>query len=187
MTQGNLIKGTTENEIWQQIAAQLAQTPDPLEYSAVIEQQGHRIILDIDIDLGGGFESGYETTSFTAPLPVDHGFRFAIHEQDFTDGIGKFFGMQDILIGYPEFDKKLIVKTNDPHRVKTVFADAPVRSVIQRLENFTFSITTTAAPADSEERLLLELVIERGITKADELRPIYTAFHAVLAALESNP
>ena len=54
-----------------------------------------KIVLEIDIDLGGGFESGYETTVFSADLHTAPAFRFAIHEQHFTDEIGKFFGVEE--------------------------------------------------------------------------------------------
>ena len=99
MTNENFIKGSGEDEIWQQINDQFLQNSDPLEYTAIIEQENRKVILDIDIDLGGGFESGYETTSLTAPLHHTTDFKFAIHEEHFTDEIGKFFGMQDVVIG----------------------------------------------------------------------------------------
>jgi hypothetical protein len=179
MRKENFIKGQDENEVWQQIHQQFVQNPDPLEYLAVIQQGTLRLTLAIDIDLGGGFESGYETTTFTAPLPASTLFRFAIHDEHFTDEIGKFFGMQDVVIGFGQFDKKLIIKTNDEARVKTVFADASIREVFESLENFTFGIHTQHS-ADSQNEVVLELIIESGITDRDRLRNIYTAFFSVL-------
>ncbi|GEO07723.1 hypothetical protein [Segetibacter aerophilus] len=185
MDKDNIVRGTTEEEIWQQVSNQFAQNPDPLEYKVVIEHGNQQIVLDIDIDLGGGFESGYETTSFTAPLHASTDFRFAIHQEHFTDEIGKFFGMQDVEIGYEEFDKKVIIKTNDKDKVRNVFADPSVRTVIQNLENFTFAITTHHSSAGAENKPFLELIIETGITDLDKLRSIYSAYHFVLTKLES--
>lgn len=118
MDNANIISGRTEDEVWQQINSWFLANPDPLEYTAIIEQEKRKVVLDIDIDLGGGFESGFETTTLSAELKTASNFRFAVHEQHFSDEIGKFFGMEDVEIGYNEFDKKLIVKTNDPIRVK---------------------------------------------------------------------
>lgn len=90
MEHENIISGRTEEEVWQQINNQFLANPDPLEYSAVIVQENRKIVLDIDIDLGGGFESGYETTALTAELHTAPAFRFAIHGQHFSDEIGNF-------------------------------------------------------------------------------------------------
>lgn len=186
MDNNNLIRGTSEEEIWQKINEQFRLNPEPLEYTAIIEQENHRIILDIDIDLGGGFESGYETTSFTAPLHAAGNFRFAIHEEHFTDEIGKFFGMQDVTLGYADFDKKLVIKTNDPEKLKSLFADSSVRGVIQELDNFTFAITTHHASDSTIREPFLELNIESGITDVTRLRVIYNAYFSVLTMLENR-
>ncbi|MDQ6812157.1 MAG: hypothetical protein M3040_00225 [Bacteroidota bacterium] len=183
MGNNNVIKGGTEEEIWQQIEEQFIQNPAPLEYTAVIEQEGHRIILNIDIDLGGGFESGYETTSITAPLQSPTDFRFAIHEEHFTDEIGKFFGMQDVIIGYEKFDKKLVVKTNDELKVRGLFSDESVRAVFQVLENFSLGITTHHTSDSTQKDPYLECNIETGITDVNKLHLIYKAFYTVLCTL----
>ncbi len=53
MEQENIISGRTEEEVWQQINAQFLTNPDPLEYRAVMVQEKRKIVLEIDIDLGG--------------------------------------------------------------------------------------------------------------------------------------
>ena len=118
-----IISGKNEDEVWEKIKKELVANPDLLDYRVTIKQQKRKILLDIDIDLGGGFESGYSTTTLLALLQNEQDFRFAIHKEDFFDEVGKFFGMQDVEIGYPEFDKKLIIKTNDKAKVKAVFSD----------------------------------------------------------------
>ncbi len=116
MTQEKIISGN-EDEIWQQITADFIKEDDLLEYRVVIEQQNRRILLDIDIDLGGGFEGGFESTMLRSQLESIGDFRFAIHDESFIDEVGKFFGMQDVVIGYPEFDKKVLIKSNDERKV----------------------------------------------------------------------
>ena len=42
-------------------------------------------------------------------------YRLNVYEQGPISTIGKYFGMQDVVIGHPEFDKEYIVKTNDEY------------------------------------------------------------------------
>src|SRR5438874_1447804 len=119
MQEEKIISGKSEDEVWEKISAEL--TEDTLEYHAIIKQQSKKIVLNIDIDLGGGFENGYAFTSLTAPLQPEPGFKFAIHDDTLIDDVGKFFGMHDVEIGYPEFDKKIIIKTNDSLKTKDLF------------------------------------------------------------------
>lgn len=182
MQQENILTGKTEEEVWQQIDQQFGGEPEILEYTAIIEQDEKRIMLDIDIDLGGGFESGYATTTFSAMLPPSPGFTFGIHHEHFIDEIGKFFGMEDVETGYSEFDKKLVVKTNDRERVRAVFADEQVRSVFQTLDDFTFAIARHHSNGEPDVPFL-ELQIEVGITDPLKLREIYHAFLSVLIGI----
>lgn len=184
MKQENIISGRTEEEVWREINAQFLSNPDPLEYTAIIVQENRKIVLDIDIDLGGGFESGYETTALTAELHTAPAFRFSIHDQQFTDEIGKLFGMEDVQIGFSEFDKKLIVKTNDKLRIRELFSDELVRKPFQSLNNFKFGITDY----DDGDRNFprLELRIESGITNPKELREIYHGFFSVLVSIDKE-
>jgi hypothetical protein len=186
MEHEHTISGRNEEEIWQQINAHFVANPDPLEYTAVITQEKWKIILAIDIDLGGGFESGYESTTITAELLSAPDFRFALHRQNFTDEIGKFFGMEDVEIGFSEFDKKLIVKTNDKLRIRKVFSDEAVRKSFESLSDFTFGITNKDNGQHDRNTPFLELVIESGITDPKRLRELYHAFFSVLVSLDSE-
>ena len=178
------ITGNTEAEVWQKLKADLEQNEGLLEYSVVINQQGKKIMFIIDIDPGGGFEGGYAFTTYSAPLQQKTNFRFAIHKEGFLDELGKFFGMEDIEIGYPEFDKKVIVKTNDEQQARSVFSDPETRKVFQKLEEYRFEITHHKNPENNEEEPYLELVIEEGITDPALLQSIYHAFLEILQKID---
>src|SRR4051794_30960510 len=109
MQEEKLIAGKTEEEVWQQLQADLERDPELLNYRTLIEQAGHRILLDIDIDLGGGFEGGYATTTLMASLQTSTPFKFSIHKEGVLDEAGKLFGMQDVVLGDPVLDDKLII------------------------------------------------------------------------------
>jgi hypothetical protein len=172
--------GSTESQIWEQIANDINE--DVLEYHAIIQQNSVKIYLDIDIDLGGGFEGGYATTAYRAAVNND-GFKFAIHEEHFTDEIGKFFGMEDIKIGYPELDKHLVIKTNNHDKVKALFAEEAVRQIFTTLENFDFGVRMHSVEGSHTDQAFLELNIEDGITDTSALRELYHAFYTVLAGI----
>src|ERR1700748_1175434 len=140
MEQQKTITGTTEAEIWSQIDADLGDGEDIFDYDVIIEKNGNRTEMLIEIDLGGGFEGGYASTTFTAQIADARNFRFAVHEDDFIDDIGKFLGMQDVIVGYAELDHHLVIKTNDETKVKELFTDSEVRAVFEKLDDFDFGI-----------------------------------------------
>ncbi|QJD97101.1 hypothetical protein HH214_15105 [Mucilaginibacter robiniae] len=185
MENENVISGATEAEVWQQLEADLT-GEDIYEYDVIIKQGNKEIELYIDIDPGGGFESGSETTQFRAVLTTRPDFRFAIHDEGFTDEIGKFFGMQDALLGYPDLDKHVIVKTNNEELARQLFADAEVREVFSGLDDFDFGIHTHHVENSSNQLPFLELNIDIGVTDPADLRILYHAFYTVLQKIEGE-
>lgn len=173
-----IITGVTDDEIWSNLASDIGVEDDLLTYDVIIKQGEASIRLYIDIDPGGGFEGGYEATQFSASLLADTDFRFAIHHEDFFDEVGKFFGMQDVEIGYPELDQQVVIKTNDEQKVKRVLDDPQVRTVLTTLEDFNFGIHKHTL--SNEQYPVLELNINQGITEVAALRDIYHAFYSVL-------
>jgi hypothetical protein len=180
-----IIYGNSAAEIGKQLEAALTGNENLLQFTTLIEQQGRRIVLDIDIDPGGGFEGGYAFTRLSAPLQAKDDFKFHLHDEGFLADVGKLFGMQDVVIGYPEFDDKVIVKTNNKDRVRNIFSDAAAREVFSSLPDFNLQIKEQ----EQDDNLLsfLELEIEEGIAEPERLRNVYNAFYTVLAALDTRP
>jgi hypothetical protein len=177
-----IITGTTEDEIWQQINDDLLSDEDVLTYNAIIKQNDKQIILDIDIDPGGGFEGGYEITSFTAEIKNTADFHFKMHHENFIDEIGELFGMGHLKTGDPEFDKNVIVKTNDEEKAKTVLSDQASRDFFKDLSDYSLSIIKNEE--EHHEHYSLELSIDNGITDPIELRKIYNHFYAILIKID---
>ncbi|MFD1256535.1 hypothetical protein ACFQ3S_06975 [Mucilaginibacter terrae] len=184
MEEQKIIAGNTEQEIWTQVAADISAEEELFSYNVLIKHGGKQIELYIDIDLGGGFEGGSEITQLSAPLSVTRDFKFAIHDEDFLDTIGKFFGLEDMKTGYPELDEHVVIKTNSPEKVRNLFSDGSVRNVFTTLNNFDFGIHNHTIEETGIEQPFLEFNINEGITDADSLREIYHAFYKVLIGLE---
>jgi len=164
----------TAADAWQLIQADLEKEPDLLQYRTQVTLPGVSITLVIDIDLGGGFESGISYTSLTAVLSSDPGFKFVLHDEHFLDEVGKFFGMQDIEIGYAALDKNIVIKSDHPDKVKALFADEQVRNTLESLQNF--SLYTEKDHTDTR----LVLMIEEGITDPNSLQGIFMSYTTLL-------
>lgn len=184
MEQEHIISGETEDQIWSQLNSDFITNKDLLDYHVVLDQSGRRVVLDIGIDLGGGFESGSAFTTFSSYLYSRDAFRFSIHKQGVIDEIGKFFGMQDAVLGYAEFDEKFIVKTNSELKTATLFADNQLRRILLAYEDLSFGIVDYALEENNEKAPFLELKIQAGITDPALLREIYTVFMRVLHNLD---
>ena len=179
------ISGSTTDDIWQQVSDDLS-GQEIYDYNVFLVQDGRKVELVIDIDLGGGFEGGYEFTSFKAPVAPEHDFRFALHHQDFIDTVEKFFGMEDVVIGYPEFDEALIIKTNDRERTRRIFSDVNVREIFQSLRWFALHLTHHHVAGQKEKEPFLELTIEEGVIDPEVLRNLYDAFYKVVSGIEAG-
>jgi hypothetical protein len=178
MKEQKRVSGENATDIWQQLKNDLSEDAALLEYNVVLEQGGKKVLLHIDVDPGGGFESGYTTTTFFAPLTKATNLHLNIHKEGFLDEAGKLFGMQDVVIGYPEFDKKVIIKTNDEAKVKQLFSSESVRTTIGQLDDYTLKIKHGE---DGEAHTTnLELIIENEVPQWDALKKIYEAFYQLL-------
>jgi hypothetical protein len=176
--------GDTEDQLWQQLEADLAQNVETLEYEAVLEHGGHTFALDIDVDLGGGFESGYETTVFSAALDNPDGFQFGLHHHHFLDSVGKFLGMQDIETGDADFDAAVVVKASDETKVRALLSDAVLRSALKNLGDFTLELLTPSLIDSDHQHSRLLLTVEEAVTEPARLRQLFNVFLQALKALD---
>lgn len=178
-----VIIAPNEEQLWQKLISDFETDPDPLEYHVILEQQERRVILDIYNNHAVGFEA-VEYTSFSAYLYSRNNFRFAIHSQSFKDELGKFFGMQDLILGFKDFDEKFIVKSNDENKTSLIFADRKVRNTLQKIPDSTFGIVEYTLEDGDGKAPFLELRIEKAITDLVLLKEIYKAFFTVLLLVE---
>ncbi len=181
MNQRKNITGDAQ-EIWQQINTDFISGNDLHNYHVSIQHEDRNIDLDMVSSPGGSEEGGYDVTTLSAALPAHTNFSFAIHPEDFLNKIGKLFGMEDVVLGYPEFDNKVIVKTNNAHRLKRIFAATEVREVFQSLSGYSFKIHKLP----EKEGDYLELMIQRSLINGSELKRVFDAFCHVLDFLNKR-
>ncbi|MBF9253456.1 hypothetical protein I2I11_09150 [Pontibacter sp. 172403-2] len=168
--------GTTEAEIWQKVAEDIAAHKAVLKYTALLHQSGQQILFDLDIDLGGGFESGISTTTFRAAVPARVPLRFHLHEQDFLGEISKVLGMEDVKVGYPDFDAAFIIKTNQPDTLRKLFADESVRRILLRHTTGRLKLEAEDGSPDA----ILSFKKDEAIVEVTVLREIYHVLRVIL-------
>ena len=136
------IFGPSKDEIWTQIATGIG--GEFIEggfwgKDVLIYKHGEwQILLDTYIVSTG--QSSYTLTRMRAPFVNKDGLYFKISRQGFFSSIGKIFGMQDIEIGDPFFDEQFIIKSNNPEKIKLLFADGNIKELCQSQPRIHLSI-----------------------------------------------
>lgn len=174
--------GSTEDEVWQKIAFDMASQKDLLSYSAVIKLPDAQIYFDTDLDLGGGFEGGISTTTFMAPVPENVTLRFALHEQGFIDELGKFFGMEDVELGVKDIDDAFIIKTNQPEEMKRLLSAPSIHPTLLKHKNCVLKLDVDADEEGPET--VLTFSKDEAILDIAELREIFSMLHSLLLKLQ---
>ncbi|RKU10751.1 DUF3137 domain-containing protein [Candidatus Poribacteria bacterium] len=134
--------GPSKDEIWTQIAADIG--GEFIEGSfwgkdVLIYKHGEwQILLDTYVVSTG--TSSFPLTRMRAPFINKDGLYFKISREGFFSSIGKFFGMQDIEIGDPFFDKQFIIKGSDPEKIKLLLADDRIKGLCQTQPKIHLSI-----------------------------------------------
>jgi hypothetical protein len=171
-----------EDELWQQVAHDMARHQDLLQYSAQLNLDNQPVYFDIDIDLGGGFEGGFSSTSFLAPVPGNTSLRFHLHEQDWVNELGTVFGLEDIKLGDSEVDEAFIIKTNQPDTLKALFADPDLRAFLLTHRDCELELKHE----DDEGGLQLTFSKDDAILDPAELQQVYHWIRVVLARVSGE-
>jgi hypothetical protein len=87
--------------------------------------------------------TGKSSTTYTrlrVPFVTKNNIRFSIYREGFFSKIGKFFGMQDIITGDIEFDKKFIIKGNDEFKIKHLLGDQSLKRLFYSIKSVNASV-----------------------------------------------
>ncbi len=80
-------------------------------------------------------------TRARAPIICLNDFQFEIYHATTMHRIEKFFGSMDVEAGYPEFDKRFIIKSNDTLKITSFLRNENIRELISSLKDVNFLIT----------------------------------------------
>jgi hypothetical protein len=181
--------GPSKDKVWRQFSEAIEAEFVDGSFFKGSKVQVHVEPWTITLDtytVSAGGHSHITYTRIRAPFLNPEGFRFTIYRASLFSGLGKLFGMQNIELGDPEFDRAFIVKSNDEPRVIGLLADLKIRELIQSQPKFLLDVRDNegwfgpAFPPDADE-LRFQVV---GIIKdLERLKALVELFAAMLDRL----
>ncbi|MCC6669589.1 MAG: DUF3137 domain-containing protein [Planctomycetes bacterium] len=124
------LSGPSREEIWRKLAAELG-----AEYVAGgfwkrdrVEASHEGWTITLDTYFSAAAKCDY--TRMRAPFHNRRGFHFTVYRRGMFSDIAKWLGMQDVAVGHEEFDREFIIKGNDQHKLRHLFANPRLRELI---------------------------------------------------------
>jgi len=121
--------------------------------------------------------------SDTHPLKVvsiinsDKQVEFAISQEDFVDRFLKVFGLKDIAISYPEFDKKYLVKGCNESIINKILNGESIIPLILKTNIFSISCER------DKSQLIIMGMIGRSVNSINEMEDVYYLFKAITSQI----
>ncbi len=134
--------GPSKEEIWRQLSAAIGGTYFERGFLRGDKVQARINEWTVTLDLHT-VSTGHTHVHFTrmrAPYVNADGFRFLVYRTGFFSELGKRLGMQDLEVGFPEFDRDFVIKGNDETRLRMLFSDRAIRELLQAQPNVRFEV-----------------------------------------------
>jgi len=134
--------GPSKDEIWQQFCAQTGGSivDGGFWKGSKVEARHGEWTVTLDTYTVSTGKSSITFTRMRAPYVNPDGFRFTIYRKGVFSNIGKWLGMQDVTVGYPEFDEAFIIKGNDEQKLWRLFSNQKIRELISAQPDIRFSV-----------------------------------------------
>lgn len=133
--------------------------------------------------------NGKTSTTYTrmrAPYINKDGFKFKIYRKGIFSDLGKLLGLQDIEVGYSEFDDQFIIKGNNTDKLISLFSNSQIRMLIEMQPNISLEVKDdegwfgTEFPEGVDELYFQVFGIVKDV---DRLKALYLLFAEVLNQL----
>jgi len=180
--------GPSKKEIWQQLANEIQ-----ADYINNGFWSGDRVeahvdnwIIILDTYTVSTGKSSITYTRMRAPFINFSNFYFKIYRAGFFSGLGKILGMEDINIGYEEFDEDFVIKSNNEEKIKQLFSDKTIRDLVEMQPQINLEIKDDEGYffkhfPEGVDELYFEVT---GVMKdIDRLKELYELFAEVLKEL----
>lgn len=135
-------KMPSKEEAWKALAARRDGTIVLTKKEKVKEvrfrQDPFELVLDTYTQSTG--ESSQTYTRGRVLFPIRDEFRFKVYRRSVFSDVGKYFGMQDIDVGQPEFDRDFIVKSDSAGRVQAWLLRSRVHNALLTLKSGRFEV-----------------------------------------------
>ncbi len=125
--------GPSKKEIWQALAEQINSEYIEGGFFSKDKVVAHikEWVVTMDTYTVSSGKSSTTYTRLRAPYVNKDGLRFKIYRSGIFSEIGAFLGMQDIEVGFEDFDRDFVIKGNDEGKLKELFSNTRIRSLIE--------------------------------------------------------
>lgn len=135
--------GPSKKEIWKQFSEQVGgDFQDRKSWGKTDKVYAYHkdweICLDNFVVSTGSTTVTY--TRFRAAYVYRDNFTFRIFRRSIIHDISKKFGLQDIEVGYKDFDRDFIIQGNDTRKLEMLFAHDRIRDLISRQKHIELKI-----------------------------------------------
>jgi len=134
--------GPSQNEVWGKLSAEMEG-----RFRAGAWFTGARVDVDVGewtLTLDSYTQSdgkvSHTYTRLRAPYVNPSRFRFKIFREGFFASIGKAFGMQDVQVGVPDFDRAWVVRGRDEARLRELFRTESIRRLLAGAGDVSFEV-----------------------------------------------
>ncbi len=180
--------GPSKDEIWRQLCNEIG--ADFVEggfwRGNKVQARVKQWTVTLDIYTVSSGHSHQNFTRLRAPYVNADGFRFLVYRAGFFTDLGKMFGMQDVEIGSPEFDREFVIKGSDEARLRQFFSYERIRSLLQAQPEVRFEVVDDEGwfGADFPEGVDELRVQVQGIVKdLGRLKQLFELFSVALDQL----
>jgi hypothetical protein len=128
--------GPSKEEVWRELSQEIGSDFVDGGFwkgDKVLARHGQWTITLDTYTVSSSNGNNHQSTTYTrlrAPYVNKDGFRFTIYRKGLFSGLGKLFGMQDVAVGFPEFDDAFIIKGNNEAKLRELFANSRLRQLI---------------------------------------------------------
>ncbi len=182
------IFGPSQEEIWSQFANEIGAdfVNEGIWKAKKVVARFENWVVTLDTYTQSSGKTSTTYTRIRAPYVNKDGFNFKIYKSGWFSDIGKTFGMQDVEIGYPEFDEKFIIKGNDESKLRELFSSDKIRELISSQENIYLEVKDdegwfgTDFPEGVDELYFQTMGVIKDI---ERLKSLYMLFALILNKL----
>ena len=134
--------GPSREEVWRQFSAQTGSSyvPGGFWKGDKVEATHGPWTVTLDIYVVSTGKSAIAYTRMRAPYVNPDGFRFTVYRKGIFTEMGKWLGMQDVAVGYEDFDRDFVIKGNDEQKLHRLFSSQKIRELIAAQPEINFSV-----------------------------------------------
>ncbi len=188
MTSLRQMFGPSRKEIWRQLSAEVGgrYTDGTFTKSEKVQVDHGEWTITLDTY---AVHTGKVTIVYTrmrAPFVNPGGFRFTIYRRGLFSDVAKWFGMQDVQVGFEPFDTDFIVKGTDVGMLRALFSSEKIRTLISAHKDIHLTVKDdegwfSAKFPEGVDELLFNVT---GVIKdLDRLKRLYELFSETLDQL----